>query len=141
MLKSKKNTGENYSGTVIGQGIRIEAKLLSGNGTVRIDGEYHGEVYIDGVLIVEKSGIVNGNINVKIAYIYGTVAGNVKCSDLLHITSTGKITGDIECEAILMDEGAVFIGRCKMNERREQEVSDAFDSAEPSDPLGLAEIQ
>jgi cytoskeletal protein CcmA (bactofilin family) len=45
------------------------------------------------------------------------VNGNVKCSDLLHITSTGKITGDIECEAILMDEGALFIGQCKMNER------------------------
>ena len=130
-LKSKKNNDE-LSTTVIGKGIKIEAKLLSGTGLVRIEGEYYGEVYIDGELFLERSGRISGNINVKSAYIYGAVTGNVRCSDLLHITSTGKIAGDIECDAILMDEGAVFIGRCQMNERND---------AISGDPLGLGEFK
>jgi len=123
---SKKDIYAQETVTVIAQGMRIEANLLSGNGIVRIEGEYYGEVYIDGELVLEKSGYINGNINVKIAYISGNVTGNVKCSDLLHITSTGKVIGDIECEAVLMDEGAVFIGYSKMTERN-------------PDPLGFCE--
>jgi cytoskeletal protein CcmA (bactofilin family) len=124
MKKSKKNIAENYSTTLISREVRIDAKLLSGSGILRVEGEYHGEVYIDGDLILEKSGYINGNVNVKAAYIYGAITGNVKCSDLLHITATGKLTGDIECEAILMDEGAVFMGHCKMNERESDPESD-----------------
>ena len=114
---SKKNIDETTTATVISKNMRIEAKLISGSGILRVEGEYNGEVYIDGDLILENSGYINGNINVKTAYIYGRVTGNVNCSDLLHITSTGKISGDIECEAILMDEGALFAGQCRMKER------------------------
>jgi len=115
--KYSKNFYESDSDTIIGQGTRIEAKLLSGNGIVRIEGEYYGEVYIDGELILEKSGYINGNINVKTAYISGSITGNIRCADLLHITSTGQINGDIESESVLMDEGAVFIGYSRMAER------------------------
>jgi len=112
--------------------MRIDAKLLSGSGILRVAGEYNGEIYIDGDLILEKTGNIGGNINVKTAYIYGRVTGNVKCSDLLHITSTGKITGDIECEAILMDEGALFAGHCIMNEH---------DHGTESDMIGLDQLE
>ena len=131
MFKLKKDISDAYSTTTIGKGMRMEAKLISGSGTIRIEGEYFGEIHIDGELVLEKSGHINGNVNVKIAYISGTVFGNVKCSEFLHITPTGKINGDIECEAILMDEGAVFIGYSRMTERR----------VNPSDPLGLDELQ
>ena len=126
---SKKDIYETDAATIIGKGMRIEANLLSGSGIVKIEGEYYGEVYIDGELILEKSGCINGNIKVKIAYISGSITGNIKCSDLLHITSTGKITGDIESSAILMDEGAIFIGYSRMSERLNERDAD--------DPLGL----
>ena len=127
--KYPKNLYDSSQITIIGQGIRIESNLLSGSGIVKIEGEYYGEVFIDGELILEKSGYINGNINVKIAYISGCVEGNIKCSDLLHITSTGKIAGDIECEAVLMDEGAVFIGYSRMKEHNRDDT----------DTLGLIE--
>ena len=126
MFKSRKDNGE-PAVTTIGQGMRLEAKLLSGSGIVRIEGEYYGEISVNGELILEKSGYVNGNINVKIAYISGTVSGNIKCADFLHITPTGKINGDIECEAMLMDEGAVFIGYSKMNERKPELIVELLD--------------
>ena len=115
-MRFKKGNNGN-STTLLGKGMKIEAKSLSGGGTVKIEGDYFGEVNIDGELVLEKSGYINGNINAKIAYISGIVDGNVKCADLLHIMSTGKITGDIECEAMLIDEGGIFIGYSKMNDR------------------------
>ena len=128
------NINETEPVTVISKGMKIAADLLSGDGIVRIEGEYHGEIYMDGELFVEKSGYVNGNINVRIAYISGSVTGNIKCSDLLHVTSTGKINGDIECEAILMDEGAVFIGYSRMSEKMNGKMNE-----KNPDPLGFGE--
>jgi len=120
----KKESYETTATTLIGQGMKIEANLLSGSGIVRIEGEYFGEIDITGELILERTGYIKGNVKAKIAYISGNIAGNIKCAELLHITSTGKVTGDIESEAILMDEGAIFIGYSKMVERN-------------SDPLGI----
>jgi len=117
---SKKNEHEmDTATTILGKGMRIEGALVSGNGILRIEGDYQGEIRIDGELFLEKSGFINGNIGVTSAYVSGCIKGNVKCLDLLHITSSGKVNGDIECEAILMDEGAIFIGCSKMTEREE----------------------
>ena len=121
-------SGNNMSAatTVLGKGIRIEAALLSGEGIIEIEGEYNGEINIEGEIILAKSGRINGNISAKIAYISGNIKGNIKCTELLHIKSTGKIMGDIESVSTLMDEGAVFVGYSKMSDR-----------AGNSDPLGF----
>lgn len=122
----KKKYIEESAVTVIGKGMRIKAELLSGKGTVRIEGEYNGDINIDGELVVEQSAQISGNISANISNISGSVKGDVICSELLHIKTTGKIKGDISCDAILMDEGAVFIGYSNMSER----------APEP-DPLGI----
>lgn len=101
--------------TVLGKGIRIEAALLSGEGTIEIEGEYDGEINIDGKLILAKSGRINGNIKTKTAYISGNIEGNITCTELLHIKPTGRIIGDIESASTLMDEGAIFVGYSKMS--------------------------
>jgi len=123
----KKKYTDNAS-AVIGKGIRIDAGLLIGKGVVRVEGEYYGDIKIDGELIVEKAGQIHGNILTGSAYISGSIIGNIKCTDLLHIRTTGAVKGDLECDAILMDEGALFMGYSKMNERIE------------SDPLGIEDM-
>ena len=114
---------------IIGKGMRVDAELISGKGTVRIEGEYFGEIKIEGDLIIEKSGQVYGNVSTGSAYISGSIAGNIRCADLLHIKTTGTLKGDIECAAVLMDEGAVFIGYSRMKE-----------IAPEPDPLGIQDI-
>jgi len=103
--------------TLLGQGMRMEATVLVGKGIVQIEGEFHGEVNIEGSLVLTNTGNIYGNTKVNVAYISGNITGNIYCSELLHIMATGKIKGDIECDAILMDEGAIFNGTCKMNDQ------------------------
>ena len=122
----RKKHSENVP-SLISKGIRLEAELLSGKGTVRIEGEYFGDIMIDGELMLEQSGHVCGNVIAKAAYISGSISGNINCSELLHIKTNGKVKGDIECQAVLMDEGAVFIGYSKMFEQ----------APEPADLLGV----
>ena len=114
--------------TLIGKGMSVKADLMSGKGIIKIEGEYHGDINIDGELIIAESGNINGSVSVNIAYISGSITGDIICSDLLHIKTTGRIKGDIACGAVLMDEGAVFIGYSNMPE-----------PAREPDPLGILE--
>ena len=131
-LRKNKNIEERSSVTVIAKGMRIDAALVSGEGTLKIEGDYYGNIDINGDLTVEESGYVNGNINTDTANISGSVTGDIICTDWLHIKASGKIKGNITCEAILMDEGAVFIGYSSMKDR--------LPAADGSDhPLGFSE--
>ena len=125
----KKKYIRDAASVIIGKGMRIDAELISGKGAVRIEGEYYGDIRTEGELTVLKSGCIYGNITVDAAYISGNVTGNITCAELLHIKTTGKLKGDIESEAVLMDEGALFIGRSLMKER----------APEP-DPLGIQDL-
>ena len=115
---------------VIGKGMRLDAEMLSGKGIVRIEGEYFGDMKIDGELILAQSGHISGNISVNSADIAGSITGNISCARILHIKTTGKIKGDIESEAILMDEGAIFNGFSRMSEP----------APERHDPFGIGAV-
>ena len=125
----KKRYTSESAAVIIGKGMKIHGELISGKGIVRIDGEYLGDIKIDGELMLEKSGHIRGNVTANSAYISGSITGNISCSHLLHIKTTGKLRGDIECDAVLMDEGALFIGCSLMNER-----------AQEPDPLGIQDV-
>ena len=114
---NKKDAADEADITVIAESTRIDDAVMNTKGIVKIEGEYHGNISIDGELIVGESGYISGHVNANSADIYGNIIGNVICSDWLHIKATGTIKGDITCDAILMDEGAVFIGYSNMKER------------------------
>ena len=113
--------------TIIAENTRIDDAVMNTKGTVKIEGEYNGNINIEGELIVGASGYICGHVNSSSADIYGNITGNVVCSDWLHIKATGIIKGDITCDAILMDEGAVFIGYSNMKDRALTESVDMVD--------------
>ena len=100
--------------TFIDQGITIEGKKLSGTESVRIDGHFIGDVDLDGYLQVGETGVIEGDIKVSYALIAGTIYGNIVCRATVQLASTAKIRGDILCNNMIIDEGAVFYGYCQM---------------------------
>ena len=102
------------TGTIIGEGIRLEAALFSGTGSIRIDGEFKGDMDIDGSVIIGETGHVTGNIKAKYTLLAGTVMGNTFCSGTMHMASSGRMTGNIEANSVVVDEGANFNGACNM---------------------------
>ncbi|MCL2699552.1 MAG: polymer-forming cytoskeletal protein [Defluviitaleaceae bacterium] len=102
--------------TIIGKGTKITGGSMTGESSVRIDGEFFGLIDVTGDLILGEEGRIEGDINVRNAMIAGQArSGLVVCADSLHIVSTGAVYGDIKVNSLVVDEGAVFIGNCKMN--------------------------
>lgn len=119
MFGNKKDTAEDNTlleqvGTIIGPGAVIEGPLTTKDST-RIDGTIKGNVTISGALIIGQEGKVTGTVSALNVYVAGEVNGNITTPQgKIEISDTGKVYGDISCKGIIIDENAVFQGKCEM---------------------------
>ena len=101
-------------GTIIGPGAVIDGPLNTKDST-RIDGTIKGNVNISGALIVGQEGKIFGTASGVNIYIAGEVNGNLSAPQgKVEISDTGRVVGDVICKGIIIDENAVFQGRCEM---------------------------
>ena len=101
-------------GTIIGPGAILDGPLTTKDST-RIDGTVNGNVTISGALIVGQEGKITGTVSAMNAYVAGEITGNVSAPQgKVEISDTGKVIGDITCKGIIIDENAVFQGKCDM---------------------------
>ena len=101
--------------TIIGAGAECNGDF-SAEGSVRIDGTVNGSVSASGAVILGATGVVNGDVTAKSAIVGGEVIGNISAPDKVELTATAKVLGDITTNVIIIDEKAVFQGRCDMNQ-------------------------
>lgn len=105
------------SGTVsvniISEDTEIEGKITT-QSDFRIGGTVRGELEIKGKCIITETGTLSGDMVSNDADIAGTVDGSVLTANRLILRSTARITGNIYTKTILMEEGAIFQGECRM---------------------------
>lgn len=117
MFKKNEVINNERINTLIGQNTKFEG-VLHAEGVIRIDGEFHGEINLNGNLILGEEGKIFGNISANNSIISGMVNGNIKVSNLLRICTTGKVIGDIHIGNLVIEEKAVFDGKCKMQDAK-----------------------
>jgi cytoskeletal protein CcmA (bactofilin family) len=105
----------------LGKGAEFIGKLIF-NGSVRIEGDFQGEVYGQGSLVIGEGAQVKANITVNSVYIGGDVQGNIDVKEKINIHSTGKFYGDVRTPVFIMEEGAFFDGRSHMAEATENKI-------------------
>ncbi len=89
---------------------------INANGNFRIEGKIKGNLKITGRLVVVDTGVIEGDVSCKSASIAGKMDGKLIVEDLLSLTSTSKVHGDLIVSKLSVEEGAVFTGTCKMDE-------------------------
>jgi cytoskeletal protein CcmA (bactofilin family) len=120
MFGSRKETTTDQSleqiGTIIGPGAVLDGPLTTKDST-RIDGTVKGNVTISGALVVGQEGKIIGTVSCLNAYVAGEINGNVSAPQgKVEISDTGKVIGDVTCKGIIIDENAVFQGKCEMQD-------------------------
>lgn len=101
--------------TIIGKGAECNGDF-NAQGSVRIDGSVFGNVNVSETLIVGTTGSINGDISASTVIVGGEVVGNIHVSERTELTSTARVLGDIVTTLIVIDEHAIFQGRCDMNQ-------------------------
>lgn len=95
-------------------GTSITGDIIS-NGDIRIDGILKGNLNTKGKVVVGNEGVINGEIECKNADISGKVEGKIKVSELLSLSKSAKITGEITTNRLAIEPGAIFSGTCNMS--------------------------
>lgn len=100
--------------TIVGAGTVLTGDLEI-KGTLRVDGRCEGKIVSSGDVVVGEGGVVVSNVEARNLQVAGTVKGEVKTSGVLEISPTGKVYGDIEVGKVIIAEGAIFQGQCRMH--------------------------
>ena len=82
--------------------------------SLRIDGNFSGQVNSENGTLTISTGakVSDAVINVAAAKINGTVEGQVHADELV-LGRTADLTGDVSVRSLVIEEGAVFNGRCR----------------------------
>ena len=97
----------------LGKDTEFEGKL-SFKGAVRIDGHFTGEIFTEGVLIVGELAVIESNIHVSHIIISGEIRGNIIADNRIEIHAPGKVFGNIQAPTVVIEEGVIFEGNCRM---------------------------
>jgi cytoskeletal protein CcmA (bactofilin family) len=109
----------------VGNGTMLTGEA-SFKGMLRVDGALSGRVSSqDGTLIVSTNGRVDANVEVAVAQIYGTVNGDIIATKRIEMGRVAKVTGNIQTPALVIENGAIFEGGCRMAQSKEQSEKQA----------------
>ncbi len=122
---------------LLGVGTRYEGKLFF-EGRARIDGEFEGEVYSEGLLVIGEKAIIKGAIRVHSLIVCGgKIEGDIHATELVELHAPAQVRGDIRTQALFMEKGVLFDGSCVMGEVLELEDRPVLPrSAEDTSPDG-----
>lgn len=114
--EEKKSVAEMVnSSNVIAKETTIKGDIIT-YGNIRIEGTVEGTLNSKTKIVIGDSASLKGNIDAKEAEIAGHIKGVVRCSEILYLKKTAVIEGDIYTKQLVIENGAVFNGNCKMAE-------------------------
>jgi len=99
------------------RGSRMQGELTF-EASFRIDGDFQGSVRSSGRLVVGEGGVVDGELHVRHILVTGEVRGSVEAGEQIHIAPGGRLLADITTPSLVIEDGAVFEGKCVMSREK-----------------------
>ena len=97
----------------LGKETFFEGKMTF-EGVFRLDGRFEGEIFDSGTLIVGETASVKGKVGLNTIVVNGVVEGEVYAKTRVEIHSMGKVYGSLSTPTLMINEGGIFEGGCKM---------------------------
>jgi cytoskeletal protein CcmA (bactofilin family) len=113
LFKSESAVSQDKIDTILGKDAKLTGEIKT-SGLMRIEGSFQGDIECESDLTITNSANVEGKIKAKNAIIAGTFKGNIFLDGKLEIKNTGKVIGDVKIGTLVVEDGAVFDGKCEM---------------------------
>lgn len=118
MARREDITGIGEIRALLAEGARFEGKLTF-EGRARIDGQFEGEIFSDGVLVLGSHASIDGEVEVGTLIVRsGVVRGTVRARHLVELHAEGSIFGDVHAPQLYVEKGSVFEGTVAMEGAR-----------------------
>lgn len=105
---------------LIDKGCEFEGRL-NFEGVVQINGGFKGEINSDGRLIVGRDADIKAKIVVGDLVVEGRVEGDVDVKGKIEVRSSAVLIGNITTQRLVVDDGGVLHGGCRMKGDEAQE--------------------
>jgi cytoskeletal protein CcmA (bactofilin family) len=108
--------------TVVGEHARMEGKFDIAD-SIQVECEVAGELNVGGKLVIGEKGVVSANVQTVDAIIMGHYEGNMIATGNVEIAETGRVTGNITTDSLVISKGGFFNGNIsKMNDAPARQV-------------------
>jgi cytoskeletal protein CcmA (bactofilin family) len=105
---------------IVGQQSRVEGKFEIAD-SIQIECEVGGELSVGGRLVIGEHGVVTADVRTVDAVIKGRYDGNMVATGNVEITATGRVSGNLETDSLVISQGGFFNGNVvKIHERDAQ---------------------
>lgn len=85
---------------------------LNVDNDIRVAGTLKGKLVTSGHLIIEQTGLIEGEVQASAATIAGKLTGNIETSERLVLEPKAVLNGDIKTKLLVIEDGASFNGNC-----------------------------
>ena len=128
--------------SIIGEGTRFKGEFDL-NGLLRIDGDFSGIIRTKGKVLVGSNGRVECTMYAGTVVIGGIVQGDIFSTEKVTILSTGMVIGNIQSPRLVIEDGVILNGNCKIlknvslkesNDNKEDNKIDNQDDSQNDSP-------
>ena len=109
---SSESTNESTATTIIAHGTLIKGNIELKN-NLYIDGVVEGEIHTNGNVVIGKTGVAKGDIQVHTITVSGQLDGSV-VADKVEILEGGKLSGKVSSKVFVIEANGIFEGESKL---------------------------
>ncbi len=102
-----------FINSIIGEGTRFKGEFDL-NGLLRIDGDFTGVIRTRGKVLVGQNGRAECTLHAGTVVIGGVLRGEIVSTEKVIILSTGLVLGNISTPRLIVEEGVIFNGSCRI---------------------------
>ena len=102
-----------FINSIIGEGTRFKGEFDL-NGLLRIDGDFTGVIRTRGKVLVGQNGRAECTLHAGTVVVGGVVRGEIVSTEKVIILSTGLVLGNISTPRLIVEEGVIFNGSCRI---------------------------
>jgi len=98
----------------IDEGSEMEGRY-SFRGTVMLNGKFKGEISSGDTLIIGERAVLEADVRAGRVTVSGEVTGNLRATERIEVKRTARVYGDVEAPVVVVEEGVLFEGHCRMS--------------------------
>jgi len=106
--------------SILGEGSSFKGNIRI-EGSMRVDGEFEGNITVTESLIVGKSGTVKAEVEAGEAVVAGRVVGRIRAGERVELQTGSRMEGDVHTQSFMIEDGVFFRGSCHMGKEEDSD--------------------
>lgn len=136
----RKEGHSNGLDSLLGAGVDCQGTARV-EGTLRLDGAFHGTLEVGDTLIIGSSGSLTGRARARQVVISGRFEGEVLGTERVELQKGARLEGDVLTRSFVIEPGVWFQGNCRMELTEADEARLRVEPGEREEPADSAVVR